>query len=182
MYVITDAGRMIFKVARSKKGARMEAFGGSTGKPSNIVFALARPRRELADESSITITEDNLVRMSPLVVVHDGRGTAGLVQIVVIKQTWLDIQSLWVPKAARENWYSQGKGKDDTTGFWEQLSGHRGAELRDRLESKSGGWRIGSKRLEEVLKCRGDSCHRWRDCDFDTLLCSHESSNQRCDV
>ena len=61
MHVITDDGQIIFKMSRSKKVARMEAFGGSTGKPSNIVFAIAKLRSELADESSITITKDTLL-------------------------------------------------------------------------------------------------------------------------
>ena len=92
-YVITDAGQMVFKVLKSKRKARMEAFGGSM-EAANIVFALAKLRRELADESSITISNVNCVRMSPLIVLHDG-----LVQIAMIKQAWMDDQTLWVPEA-----------------------------------------------------------------------------------
>ena len=92
-YVITDAGQMVFKTSRSKNLARMEAFGGSMSK-TNIVFAIAKLRRELADESSITISDVNCVRMSPLIVLRDG-----LVQIATIKQTWMDNQTLWVPEA-----------------------------------------------------------------------------------
>lgn len=93
-YVITDTGQMVFKTSRSKKVARMEAFGGSMNKPTNIVFALAKLRRELADESSITISNVSCVRMSPLIVLRDG-----LVQIAMIKQAWMDTQTLWVPEA-----------------------------------------------------------------------------------
>ena len=75
-------------------------------KETNIVYAIAKLRRELADESSIAITEANVVRMSPLMVVHDG-----LVQIVMVKQTWVDSQSLWVPEAARHDWYWQKNSK-----------------------------------------------------------------------
>ena len=74
---------------------KMEAFGGSL-KPANIVFAFTKVRRELADDSSITISDVNCVRMSPLIVVGDG-----LVQIAMIKQAWMNHQTLWVPEAAR---------------------------------------------------------------------------------
>ena len=74
-YVITDAGQMVFKTSRSKKVARMEAFGGSMSKPTNIVFAIAKLRRELADESSITLSDVNFVRMYPLIVLPDGFGS-----------------------------------------------------------------------------------------------------------
>ena len=67
MYVITDAGQMVFMTSKSKKKARMQAFGGSMN-PTNIVFAIAKLRRELADESSITLSDVNCVRMSPLIV------------------------------------------------------------------------------------------------------------------
>jgi hypothetical protein len=112
VYVITDAGRMIVKTLTSGKAgtvARMEAFGGSMDKPSNIVFAIAKLRSELADESSITITKDNLVRMSPLMVLRDG-----LVQIVMVKQTWVDSQRLWVPESARQHWYFGRRNKGMT--------------------------------------------------------------------
>ena len=51
-YVITDAGKMVVKTSTRRKKAHMEAFGGSMSKPTNIVFAIAKLRRELADESS----------------------------------------------------------------------------------------------------------------------------------
>ena len=67
-YVITDAGHMVFKTNtvsagrnRKAKVHRMEAFGGSMTPPANIVFALVKLRRELADESSITISNANCV-------------------------------------------------------------------------------------------------------------------------
>ena len=139
-YVITDAGRMVFKTSKSKTKAHMEAFGGSMGKqPANIVFAIAKLRRELADESSITISNDNCVRMSPLIVLRDG-----LVQIAMIKQAWMDKQTLWVPEAARANWYWEKKQKDDMTGFWEELQSERGGDLRKDLE-RDVGWKIESK-------------------------------------
>ena len=125
-YVITDAGQMLFKKWRTKKRALMEAFGGGLKPRSNIVFAIAKLRRELADESSITTSDDNCVRMSPLIVLGDD----GLVQIAMIKQAWLDNQTLWVPEAARAKWYWEKKQKDDITGFWEELQSERGGDLR----------------------------------------------------
>ena len=86
MYVITDAGHMVFMTSKSKKKARMQAFGGSMN-PTNIVFAIAKLRRELADESSITLYGAKCVRMSQLIVLPDG-----LVQIAMIKQAWMDNQ------------------------------------------------------------------------------------------
>ena len=87
MYVITDAGLMVSKTSRSNKVARMQAFGGSAGKNTNIVFAIAKLRSELADESSITLSDVNCVRMSPLIVLPDG-----LVHIAMINQAWVDNQ------------------------------------------------------------------------------------------
>ena len=86
MYVITDAGQLVFKTSKSRKKARMQAFGCSMN-PTNIVFAIAKLRRELADESRITLSDVNCVRMSPLIVLPDG-----LVQIAMIKQAWMDNQ------------------------------------------------------------------------------------------
>ena len=97
-YVITDAGKMVVKTSTSRKKARMEAFGGSMRKRTNIVFAVAKLRRELADESSIAISDDNCVRMSPLIVLP-----YGLVHIAMMKQSWMDNQTLWVPEVARAN-------------------------------------------------------------------------------
>ena len=131
---------------------------------TNIVCAIAKLRRELADESSITISNVNCVRMSPLIVLCDG-----LVQIAMIKQAWMDNQTLWVPEAARANWYWEKKQKDDITGFWEELQSERGGDLRKDLE-RDAGWKIESKSLNEVLQCtKGESFYQWRDCDFDTL-------------
>ena len=70
-YVITDAGQMLFKKWKSKSRALMEAFGGGLKPRSNIVFAIAKLRSELADESSITLSDVNCVRMSPLIVFRD---------------------------------------------------------------------------------------------------------------
>jgi hypothetical protein len=163
VYVITDTGQIIFKMAKRKKEACMEAFGGATDKPSNFVFTMSKLRSELADESSITITEDNLVRMSPLMVVRDG-----LVQIAMLKQAWVDTQKLWVPESARKSWHWVKSSRDDITGFWEELRSAKGDDLRARLESGVE-WKIFSKRLEEALECTGTSFERWRECDLDTL-------------
>ena len=133
-YVITDAGQMVFKTSRSnrKKRATMEASGGSTGKNTNIVFAIAKLRSELADESSITLSDVNCVRMSPLIVFRDG-----LVQIAMIKQAWMDNQRLWVLEAARAYWYWERKQRDDITGLWEELQSARGDGLRKALERQT---------------------------------------------
>ena len=64
------------------------------------MFAMSNLRSELADESSITITEENMVALYPLIVLGDG-----LVQIVMPKSRWVDSQSLWVPEGARSNWH-----------------------------------------------------------------------------
>ena len=164
-YVITDEGQMVFKrCLNGKKAARIAAFGGSTDKPTNIVFAMAKLRSELADESSITISNVNCVRMYPLIVLRDG-----LVQIAMIKQAWMDNQTLWVPEAARGHWHWSKQSKDDITGFWEELQSERGGDLRKDLE-RDAGWKIESKSLNEVLQCfQGGSFYHWRDCDFDTL-------------
>ena len=131
--------------------------------PTNIVFAIAKLRRELADESSITLSDANCVRLSPLIVMANG-----LVQIAMIKQAWMDNQTLWVPEDARANWYWQKKQKDDITGFWEELQSEKGGDLRKDLE-RDVGWKIESKSLDEVLQCKWKSFYHWRDIDLDTL-------------
>ena len=141
----------------------MQAFGGSMN-PTNIVFAIAKLRRELADESSITLSDVNCVRMYPLIVLPDG-----LVQIALIKQEWIDSQAVWVPEAARAWWHWARKQQDDITGFWEELQSARGDDLRKALERHAGA-HIESKGLHEIRQCiPGHSLYQWRDCDFDTL-------------
>ena len=162
-YVITDAGQMVFKTW-GKKVVHVETFGGGMPKPSNIVFAIAKLRRELADESSITLTDQNCVKMSPLIVLGDG-----LVQIAMIKQAWLDEQMLWVPEAARSYWFWEKKQKDDITGFWEVLYSDRGSDLRENLAGQSGS-KVETKSINEVLQwVKGSSRYQWRDCDLNTL-------------
>ena len=148
VYVITDSGQMITKVWRTRKTIYRHAFGQiawRTGRKSrhtpkmNIVRAIAKIRQELADEASITITTDNLVGMSPLMVVGNG-----LVQIAMLKQEWVESQRLWVPEAAREKWYSAKCSCSDPTGFWECAM--RGNDLRDSLEGLSD-WKIESVAL-----------------------------------
>ena len=109
----------------------------------------------------------------------------GLLQIAMIKQAWMDNQTLWVPEAARANWYWEKKQKDDITGFWEELQSERGGDLRKDLE-RDAGWKrsLGSpgeswgvlrspgesKSLNEVLQCiEGETFYQWRRCDLDTL-------------
>jgi len=164
MYIITDAGQMVFKVKKEKRQARMEAFGGGMPSGANIVFAIAKLRSELADESSIRLSDVNCVRMSPLILVKDG-----LVQIAMIKQEWLDKQMLWVPEAARGWWHWQKKQRDDITGFHEELDGPRGDDLRKELEVKSD-WKIDSMNLDDVLQCVKETSHyQWRNADLDSL-------------
>ena len=128
------------------------------------MFAIAKLRSELADESSITLSDVNCVRMSPLIVLPDG-----LVQIAMIKQAWMDNQRLWVLEAARAWWHWERKQTDDITGFWEELQSARGDDLRKALERHADA-HIESKGLHEILQCiPGHAFCQWRDCDFDTL-------------
>ena len=127
-----------------KWGKKMKCFEGDLQKKSNIVFAIAKLRCELTDTSSITITQDNIVGMSPLMVLHDG-SALGLVQIVMLKQTWVNSQKLWVPQAGRRNWYWAKSAKsskkkqqtDDAVGFHEAMQTESGPELRDSLENNT---------------------------------------------
>ena len=112
--------------------------------PNQHCFAIAKLRRELADESSITLSDVNCVRMSPLIVLPDG-----LVQIAMIKQAWMDNQRLWVPEAARAWWHWERKQTDDITGFWEELQSARGDDLRKALE----------RHADAHIESKGSSCY-----------------------
>ena len=172
MYVITDTGNMLFKVAKFKRKAVMTGFGGSIkGNKCGIIFAMSKQRMELKDESSITLTAENTRRLSPLLLVRDG-----LVQIVMLKQAWVDAQKLWVPEDARKHWFWSKKSKDDITGFHEALAGSGGAELRASLENegmRNGGMStIESLSIDEAFALVGGGGvgrYEWRDCDGNTL-------------
>ena len=100
MYVITDAGQIVFMKSMGQDESPHASFqGGVSMNPTNILVAIAKLRRELADESSITLYDVNCVRMSPFTVLPDG-----LVQIAMIKQAWMYNQRCWVLEARVTRW------------------------------------------------------------------------------
>ena len=70
-YIVTDAEQLVVKLIKHKRKSTLQSFTASHDN-SSLVYFLAKLRSDLADASSITFSEANVLRCSPLLVVDDG--------------------------------------------------------------------------------------------------------------
>ena len=124
-YVVTDAGNILLqaipKTRNRKKTLQLQSFGGSHLN-QNSFFMFHKMRGELRDESSLTLTSAMPFRASSIYVVE-----GGLLQVIVVKDSWLREQRLWSPEWARNHCNALGISTSRSSGTPSWLVGRHGS-------------------------------------------------------
>ncbi len=157
---------------------RVQSFGGSNWH-QNFLLMFNKMRVELLDESSITLAEEGSFVASSLFIAEaeTESGGVGLLQVFMLRQSWLDQQTLWCPEHARAA-RNDRRCLDmyDISQWWRSLREH--PHVADDLASEPMHQIVKSMLLEEALQDR----KRWRASDWHSLLLLHRVICDMIDV